>query len=697
MLSTSLLAWSGDSVALQLENRIAQLDDLRVSLVAQEAQAKARSAEKSLPEPENVDALDPPSVARAAYIHARALEISVGRRLERQLGLGAQSSEHEAEFGLREQEARRKILATAAHRVNGDPTKLGRDHPDLPPSGRRLEVHGALPTAASNEDFISAELAERLSSMDSNARAMTPMGESFARSSIARAEADPRFRARLVTSARALGQSFQTVARPAQLRAVFLAAAFSGSADVSAAHDVVAEPVAQWASSTLTEGVRARVYETYSSEYLAIMLRDGDAAAAMRAVETSMQSPLLDREVEVARSRLGALTRWDAELGEVIERRFTPGLVETHDGIVKEKMRDEAIRGIYQNVAAERKIELSPERLRTLLADAPVRENFETYFPSEEPVAPSAGEHTPPGIAPTSVPHEGPSGGGGGGFGGFGGGGGGASGRGVRAPSVASVRARSFVSLRGFSRVGGVLIGQDPKPGLALDIRGFAWKLDGQYVSLSLTDAKGHETVFGPFRAGIVNLALSYASDGRALTATMTKAEPLEELRILLHPALVDTGVGCRAIEIDRFVDEASTDASSLGVARAFGTVLVELQRSLYALARAELVKVAFPDKKNVVEELVSLDKQPLRLLDEITSSEDRGADTKIFRAAALAIGRPQMIFDPKVSPLTVRDWVLPSDRRRSAKELCEARRRHRAATRLSSRSGRSTRVFTRQ
>ena len=39
-------------------------------------------------------------------------------------------------------------------------------------------------------------------------------------------------------------------------------------------------------------------------------------------------------------------------------------------------------------------------------------------------------------------------------------------------------------------------------------------------------------------------------ADGRPLAVTMAKADPLTELKILLHPTLVDTALGHRVIEI---------------------------------------------------------------------------------------------------------------------------------------------------
>jgi hypothetical protein len=114
---------------------------------------------------------------------------------------------------------------------------------------------------------------------------------------------------------------------------------------------------------------------------------------------------------------------------------------------------------------------------------------------------------------------------------------------------------RSFSGLRGSFRVGGVLIGQEPK-GPPLNFRDINWHDSGSRVGISLTRSDGRVFELGNFRKSSVNQALAYAADGRPLMVTMASAYPLLELKILVHPALVDTPLGCRMIEMDRFVDE---------------------------------------------------------------------------------------------------------------------------------------------
>ena len=122
--------------------------------------------------------------------------------------------------------------------------------------------------------------------------------------------------------------------------------------------------------------------------------------------------------------------------------------------------------------------------------------------------------------------------------------------------SLKVARASNFGMLRGFSRVGGVLIGEDPiNPKDKIDIRTFAWRVAGRNFTLTLGDAAGRVQEFGPYDRSLIHQALGYAADGRPVAVTMTKARPLPQLKIHLNPALVDTPLGCRVSQLDRLVD----------------------------------------------------------------------------------------------------------------------------------------------
>ncbi len=161
-----------------------------------------------------------------------------------------------------------------------------------------------------------------------------------------------------------------------------------------------------------------------------------------------------------------------------------------------------------------------------------------------------------------------------------------------RAPQISRssfTRSRSFTRLRGFRRVGGVLIGLLPEDKTAtLDINGFDWKWndDNSKIKLRLNfEGKWQESVWHDPQ--MVDLAMAYAADGRPVTVTMTKALPLQELRICLHPALVDSQTGYFAIELDRFVDKHTSrkEVSNESFRYAEGI------KQVYALAHAYRIR----------------------------------------------------------------------------------------------------------
>lgn len=143
----------------------------------------------------------------------------------------------------------------------------------------------------------------------------------------------------------------------------------------------------------------------------------------------------------------------------------------------------------------------------------------------------------------------------------------GSSGHSSRSTSRKSVtRARSFKALKGFRRVGGVLIGQDPtntgKTGI--DFTDINWKNKGKKLEIYLKRVDGKILFAGSYDRDIVQQALSYVADGRPIAVTMVQAFPLQFLKILLHPSLVNTDLGCKAIGLDRLVDKhAGADSNN--------------------------------------------------------------------------------------------------------------------------------------
>lgn len=162
--------------------------------------------------------------------------------------------------------------------------------------------------------------------------------------------------------------------------------------------------------------------------------------------------------------------------------------------------------------------------------------------------------------------------------------------RAVEVTSMAGDRlslARSYARLGGHPGIRGVLIGREPNTvAEGLDLVGvdFHDDQDGSGLTIHLTHSDGRKSTVGPYDRAVAHLALAYAADGRPATVTMVAARPLADLKILLHPALVDTELGCHAIRLDQFVDRYGL-AESSGWHRAAEVVGTHYVVGLYGLA----------------------------------------------------------------------------------------------------------------
>jgi len=103
--------------------------------------------------------------------------------------------------------------------------------------------------------------------------------------------------------------------------------------------------------------------------------------------------------------------------------------------------------------------------------------------------------------------------------------------------------------------------------------------------------ADGAELRSAPFPASIAYQALNYAADGRPLAVTMATAKPLPELKILLHPTLLDTSLGARIVDLDRLVDKHTGETPDHF--REVATLRVTYEHALYQLAWAQRLLLA--------------------------------------------------------------------------------------------------------
>lgn len=183
-------------------------------------------------------------------------------------------------------------------------------------------------------------------------------------------------------------------------------------------------------------------------------------------------------------------------------------------------------------------------------------------------------------------------------------------------------RARSFERLHGYQKVGGVLIGRNPDAATeVLNLVGVDFTIDDtpNKLTIQFTHANGRKTTVGPYDRSIAHLALAYAADGRPTTVTILPAHPLPDLKILLHPALVNTKAGCHAIRLDQFVDSFGS-AGPLHDRRRTADEQRLIVNGLYRRAWAERWLARSRAQKHILEQW--LEPYPERIADFIRSEE---------------------------------------------------------------------------
>ncbi|MGE4278928.1 MAG: hypothetical protein AB7G62_05035 [Magnetospirillum sp.] len=216
-----------------------------------------------------------------------------------------------------------------------------------------------------------------------------------------------------------------------------------------------------------------------------------------------------------------------------------------------------------------------------------------------------------------------------------------------RTPSTESfVRARSYAKLRGFAKVGGVLVGLTSKESKNWpQIVDMSWTDHADGIHLNLVESSGRILRFGPFRATILQQAAAYAADGRPVAATMPQAA-IYGRRVLLHPVLVDTPLGCKARHIDQFVD--ATTARMPERRRAQQVVETEADAYIHAWAIrfgtiADKVKAKYDSKS--AEYITAVAGEARRV----------ASDEKIRLATAAVLASPATFAERNRTPLRVK------------------------------------------
>jgi len=225
-------------------------------------------------------------------------------------------------------------------------------------------------------------------------------------------------------------------------------------------------------------------------------------------------------------------------------------------------------------------------------------------------------------------------------------------------------RTRNYDSLKGFSRVGGVLIGKSPSDvsennPSKLNFTDLKWELTNKGLNFILFDANGNQLRSRSFRSSIAYQALNYASDGRLTTVTIIGAEPISKIertylrefapktdltltqKVFLHPTLVDTPLGYRIIKLDQFINIFRKRNDDFKKASDEAMERVEYQKCLYEFVWAERFSVLFENQYD------SKSLEGKKVIDELI------ADRR--QCAAKALQDTKSINDPAKSPLSVK------------------------------------------
>lgn len=164
--------------------------------------------------------------------------------------------------------------------------------------------------------------------------------------------------------------------------------------------------------------------------------------------------------------------------------------------------------------------------------------------------------------------------------------------------------------------MGGVLIGQSQEGDSSVQVARLDWEITPakKVILRAYGTASGQpkEWVSSPLDADALYCGLMYAADGRATAVTMVRADPLAELKILAHPAVLDTRIGQALIDLDRFVDTYAN-----ATPRALAENGVHSADMLYQLAWAAKASLLEKNRLTILQIFRDRD-QITRLLDGV-------------------------------------------------------------------------------
>lgn len=211
---------------------------------------------------------------------------------------------------------------------------------------------------------------------------------------------------------------------------------------------------------------------------------------------------------------------------------------------------------------------------------------------------------------------------------------------------LAIERASDFVRSGEYGYTGGVVFGRtDFEVAGPIDFVDIAWRTQGDLVSLTLVPATGSPIVLDGLSRDVVRSALGFAADDRKTVVTILNTT-LGLQKVLLHPLLVDTAVGCAVTSLDHVVFEALPSDKANELSRAFDSYGAAL--AIYQEAYMEYVALRF---EAVESELTTEGKA---LLGELRTGRTARRDAITQRSAHTA--DPQTVFHGRTefSPVVV-------------------------------------------
>jgi len=617
LLVPSLMGVYSGKVGPALDKRVVELHNLRITLESEQVEQQLQNAKNQLGEPKNELSDDDKSVIEEA---AQTFEAAIA---ESHLSSISSTISSTARFSMRSTLVRDRILSRNVRRAGSVLEKV--------PSGSQAANLRPLEQEVVRVSEIAFEADKPPTQLYKNLRADL---EDAARRS-------PRF----VDHLKAELKSFQRVASRGDLTHALAKHVAGVMIDGTGQGEL--GRIIQGASQTRNPSAIQSLHETQSRRFVLELVHGKSVGQALNTVTTSVEMA----EVQpIMRTVMN-----EVPINQINNtfREYPPSVSaasEPHVNLNKAAAEIEKLRNLAPN----------PQSVRTMQYTEALT-NFDDWFPSQfgaDSRTPSSdlrnrwasggGSSTSPGSSP--------------GFGSPSGSSGGSSARSGTSHSSRSgslstsnlaasrssfTRSRSFFRLRGFSRVGGVLIGIDSVKTTTptLNFNDLKWELQDGKIKLILINSDGQTFRSIPHRLATAYYALNYAADGRPLAVTMIKAPPMIELKILLHPVLIDNPMGYRIIELDRFVDKYTGEDPG----RDSATNAVYAQNALYQLAWANrafaALKPMMASQYDTPQEILDL----ARYLKSIINSSE------IRLQAQAALRQPKALKDPIRSPLTAK------------------------------------------